>query len=56
MEKTKLDENEVSPEVVAMLAAKGTPPAAEQSEQPKQPESVITSDDIQQFINKKKSN
>lgn len=55
MEKTKLDENEVSPEVVEMLKAKGLTPK-EGTEQPKKPESQITAEDIQQFINNKKTN
>ena len=53
MEKTKLDK-EVSPELVEMLKAKGLTPT-EQTEQPKKPESQITSDDIQQFINNQKT-
>lgn len=55
MEKTKLDENEVSPEMVAYLKAKGLKPK-EGTEQPKKPESQITAEDIQQFINNKKTN
>lgn len=55
MEKPKLNENEVSPEVREYLKAKGTPAPKEQTEQPKQPESLITEEDIQNFINNKKN-
>lgn len=47
-------DKEVSPEVLAMLATKGLKPK-EGTEQPKQPESQITAEDIQNFINNKKT-
>lgn len=47
-------EKEVSPEVLAMLAKKGLKPK-EGTEQPKQPESLITSEDIKNYINKQKN-
>ena len=47
-------DKEVSPEVVEMLKAKGLT-AKEGTEQPKQPESQITAEDIKQFINNKKT-
>ena len=48
-----LKEKEVSPEMVAYLKAKGLKPK-EGTEQPKQPESQITAEDIKQFINNQK--
>ena len=48
-------DKEVSPEVLEMLAKKGLKPK-EGTDQPQPPENQITAEDIQQFINKKKSN
>lgn len=50
-----LKDKEVSPEMVAYLKEKGLKPK-EGTEQPQPQKSLITSDDIQQFINNKKNN
>ena len=55
MEKTKLDEKEVSPEVREYLKAKGLTPK-ERTPQPIPPESQITAEDIQNYIKTKKNN
>lgn len=54
MEKNKLKEKEVFLEVLAKIAAKVMPPP-EPTEKPKQPESLISEEDIQNFINNKKN-
>lgn len=55
MEKNKLKEKEVYGEVLAKIAAKVMPPP-EPTEKPKQPESLISEEDIKNFINNKKNN
>ena len=55
MEKNKLNEKEVFLEVLAKIAAKVTPTAGTESEKPKQTESLISEEDIQNFINNKKN-
>ncbi len=55
MEKTNLKEKEVYGEVLAKIAAKVTPTAGTESEKPKQTESLISEEDIQNFINNKKN-
>ena len=54
MEKNKLKEKEVFLEVLAKIAAKVMPPP-EPTEKPKQTESLISEEDIQNFINNKKN-
>ena len=54
MEKNKLNEKEVYGEVLAKIAAKVMPPP-EPTEKPKQTESLITAEDIKNFINNKKN-
>ena len=54
MEKNKLKEKEVYAEVLAKIAAKVMPPP-ETTEKPKQPESLISEEDIKNFINNKKN-
>ena len=55
MEKNKLNEKEVFLEVLSKIAAKVTP-TAELTEKTKQTESLISAEDIQNFINNKKNN
>ena len=56
MEKNKLKEKEVYGEVLSKIAnsIKVTPPP-EPTEKPKQTESLISEEDIQNFINNKKN-
>ena len=51
MEKNKLKEKEVFLEVLAKIAAKVMPPP---KQKPKKPESLISEEDIQNFIKIKK--
>lgn len=53
MEKNKLNEKEVFLEVLSKIAAKVTP-TAELTEKTKQTESLISEEDIQNFIKNKK--
>ena len=58
MEKNKLNEKENYGEVLSKIAnsIKVTPPPPEQTEKPKQNESLISEEDIQNFIKTKKNN
>ena len=54
MEKNKLKEKEVFLEVLEKIVAKVMPPP-EPTEKPKQTESLISEEDIKNFINNKKN-